>query len=204
MRNEKKLISLILGIAVLFIFVIPQGIMAGETKVTKDLKGTIDQVIVIVNDEKLKEDPEARREILRETINKRFNYNQMAVRALAENWSPRTPEEKAEFTKLFQKLLEKSYAKKIETFGTGKVSYKDEVIKGKYAMVQTTVQQQGKSVSLDYKLTLENGEWKVYDFMIKGVSIIRNYRKQFSRALKKESFEDLMKKLEESGEENVI
>jgi phospholipid transport system substrate-binding protein len=204
MTSERRIFSLILGIAVLFIFVMPQGIMAGETQVTKDLKGTIDQVIVIVNDEKLKEDPEARREILRETINKRFNYNQMAVRALAENWSPRTPQEKAEFTKLFQKLLEKSYAKKIETFGTGKVSYKDEVIKGKYAMVQTTVQQQGKSVSLDYKLTLENGEWKVYDFMIKGVSIIRNYRKQFSRALKKESFEDLMKKLEDSGEENVI
>ena len=57
--------------------------MAGETQVTKDLKSTIDQVIVIVNDEKLKEDPENRREQLRQTINKRFNYNQMAVRALA-------------------------------------------------------------------------------------------------------------------------
>ena len=71
-------------------------------------------------------------------------------------------------------------------------------------MVQTTVQQQGQSVSLDYKLTLEDGEWKVYDFVIKGVSIISNYRNQFSKALKKDSFEDLMKKLEESGEENVI
>jgi phospholipid transport system substrate-binding protein len=182
----------------------PQGIMAGEKQVTQDLKDTIDQVIVIVNDDKLKEDPEARREILRETINKRFNYNQMAVRALAENWRPRTSQEREEFTRLFRKLLEKSYAKKIETFGTGKVSYKDEVVKGKYAMVKTTVQQQGKSVSLDYKLTLEDGEWKVYDFVIKGVSIIRNYRNQFSKALKKDSFEDLMKKLEESGEENTI
>ncbi|MDA0690482.1 MAG: hypothetical protein O3A78_00625 [Nitrospinae bacterium] len=83
MTSERRVFSLILGIAVLFIFVMPQGIMAGETQVTKDLKSTIDQVIVIVNDEKLKEDPENRREQLRQTINKRFNYNQMAVRALA-------------------------------------------------------------------------------------------------------------------------
>ena len=61
MTSERRVFSLILGIAVLFIFVMPQGIMAGETQVTKDLKSTIDQVIVIVNDEKLKEDPENRR-----------------------------------------------------------------------------------------------------------------------------------------------
>ena len=74
MTSERRVFSLILGIAVLFIFVMPQGIMAGETQVTKDLKSTIDQVIVIVNDEKLKEDPENRREQLRQTINKRFNF----------------------------------------------------------------------------------------------------------------------------------
>lgn len=198
MTKERRFFSFILGIVALFMFLAPQGIMANETQVTKDLKETIDHVIEIVNDESLKDAPETRRELLRVTINKRFNYNQMAVRALAENWNPRTSEEKEEFTRLFRKLLERSYANKIETFGKGKIRYIGEVVKGKYAMVKTTVQQQGQSVSLDYKLTLENGEWKVYDFVIKGASIIRNYRSQFSRTLKKHSFEDLMKKLEKS------
>jgi phospholipid transport system substrate-binding protein len=204
MTSQRRVSILVLGIVSLFILAMPQGVLAGEKQVTRDLKETIDQVIVIVNDEKLKDDPQARREILRETINKRFNYQQMAVRALAENWRPRTAEERAEFTRLFRKLLERSYAKKIETFGTGKVNYKGEVVKGKYAMVKTTVQQRGKSVSLDYKLTLEDGEWKVYDFMVKGVSIIRNYRNQFSKALKKQSFDDLLKKLEETEADNTI
>lgn len=204
MTHARRIFSLILGIAVLFIFVMPQGIMAGETQVTKDLKETIDQVIEIVNDESLKDDPETRRELLRVTINKRFNYDQMAIRALAENWNPRTSEEREEFTRLFRKILERSYANKIETFGNGKIRYMDEVVKGKYAMVRTRVQQHGKSVSLDYKLSLENGEWKVYDFVIKGVSVIRNYRKQFSKALKKQSFSDLMKKMEKTEEENTI
>ncbi|GJL78276.1 MAG: toluene tolerance protein [Nitrospinaceae bacterium] len=204
MKSERSILNLILATVALFVFSAPQAIMAGETQVTKDLKQTIDQVIEIVNDEKLKQDPKARRELLRDTINERFNYNQMAVRALAENWNPRTPEERKEFTEMFQKLLERSYAKKIETFGSGKVDYKDEVIKGKYAMVKTTVEQRGKSVSLDYKLIQENGEWKVYDFVVKGVSVIRNYRNQFSKTLKNQSFSELMKKMEATEEENTI
>ena len=60
----------------------------------------------------------------------------------------------------------------------------NEIIKGKFAMVKTEVQQHGKFVSLDYKLIKEKGNWKVYDFIISGVSMIRNYRSQFSKTLK--------------------
>jgi len=203
MRNERGVISLILGIAVLFIFVMPEGIMAKEKQVTKELKKTIDEVVLIVNDEKLKQDPKARREMLRDTINKRFNYDQMAVRALAENWSPRTSEERKKFTQRFKNLLERSYAEKIESFSNGKIRFTDELVKGKYALVKTRVESQGKFINLDYKLIQENGEWKIYDFVIKGVSIIHNYRHQFSKALKKQSFGELLEKLEKSGGENI-
>jgi len=197
MQNERKYLNFILCLAILFVLSAPQQIMAKPTAITEDLKQTINQVIEILKDEKLKEDPAERRKILRETIDKRFNYKQMAVRALAENWGPRSPEERQEFTQLFRDLLERSYANNIETFGGGEIRYLDEIIKGKYAMVKTKVQQHGKFVSLDYKLIMENGEWKVYDFVIKGVSIIRNYRTQFSETLKENSFKELLENLEQ-------
>jgi len=192
-----KWFNFILCLAIMFVLSASQGIMAKQTTITDNLKQTIKQVIEILQDEKLKEDPVTRRKILRETINKHFNYEQMAVRALAENWGPRSPEERQEFTKLFRDLLERSYANNIETFGGGEIRYLDEIIKGKYAMVKTKVQQHGKFVSLDYKLIMENGEWKVYDFVIKGVSIIRNYRTQFSETLKENSFKELLENLEQ-------
>ncbi len=199
MQTAQKYLNFILGLAVLVVFSAPQGIMANQTKITDGIKQTIEQVIEILQDEKLKEDPVARRKILRETIDKRFNYQQMALRALAENWKSRSPEERQKFTQLFKELLEKSYANKIETFSGGEIRYVDEIVKGKYALVKTKVQQHGKFVNLDYKLILENGQWKVYDFTIKGVSMIRNYRTQFTKTLKEKSFEELMKNLEQSA-----
>ena len=127
----------------------------------------------------------------------------MAVRALAKNWGPRSPEERKEFMRLFRDLLERAYANKIENFRDGEIRYMDEIIKGRFAMVKTKVQQHGKSVSLDYKLIRENGKWKVYDFIISGVSMIRNYRTQFSKTLKDKSFKELLENLEESIDEKA-
>jgi phospholipid transport system substrate-binding protein len=200
MQNAKNYLNFILGLAILFVLSAPQGIMASQSAITNDLKQTINQVIEILQDEKLKADPTARRAILRKTIDKRFNYKQMAVRALAKNWGPRSSEERTEFINLFRELLERSYANKIENFGDGEIRYVDEIIKGKFAMVKTEVQQHGKFVSLDYKLIKENGNWKVYDFIISGVSMIRNYRSQFSKTLKDKSFKELMESLERSVE----
>lgn len=198
MRNLRNYFNSILCLAILFVFSAPQGIMAQPTEITDNIKQTIDQVIEILKDENLKEDPDARRKVLRKIIEKRFNYEQMALRALAENWGPRSPEEKKEFTQLFKDLLERSYAKKIETFRGDEIRYEDEIIKGKYALVKTKVSQHGKFVSLDYKLIKENGTWKVYDFIISGVSMIRNYRSQFSKTLKDKSFKELIENLEVS------
>ena len=198
MQNERKGFNFILCVAILFVLSAPQQIMASQTAITHDLKQTINQVMEILQDEKLKTDPDARRKVLRETIAKRFNYKQMAVRALAKNWGPRSADERQEFTQLFRELLERSYANKIETFGGGEIRYLDEIIKGKYAMIKTKVPQHGKYVSLDYKLILENGDWKVYDFVVNGVSMIRNYRSQFSKTLQEKSFKELMENLEQS------
>lgn len=204
MQNERKYLNFILCLAILFVLSAPQQIMAKPTAITDDLKQTINQVIEILKDEKLKEDPVERRKILREIIDKRFNYKQMAHRALAKNWGPRSPEEREEFTQLFRDLLERSYASKIESFGGGEIRYMDEIIKGKYALVKTQVQQHGRYVSLDYKMILENGEWKVYDFVIKGVSMIRNYRTQFSKTLREKSFKELMEILAQSVENKSV
>jgi len=203
MQNARKYLNFILCLAILFVLSAPQGILAQPTAITKNLKKTINQVIDILQDEKLKADPDARREVLRKTIDKRFNYQQMAVRALAKNWGPRSPEERAEFTRMFRKLLERSYANKIENFGDGEIRYLDEIIKGKYAMVKTEVLQHGKFVSLNYKLIKEKGNWKVYDFIISGVSMIRNYRAQFGKTLNEKSFKELMENLKQSVDKNA-
>jgi phospholipid transport system substrate-binding protein len=72
------------------------------SEITSQLKGTIDKVIKIVKDETLLNDREARRVVLRETINERFNYRQMVMRSLAKNWDARSDQERQEFIALFK------------------------------------------------------------------------------------------------------
>ena len=189
----KKILS---GYAVLLfcIFSLTGKGFAG-TEITSELKKTIDQVITIVSDPEMKKNPSLRREKLRDTIGVRFNYRQMVMRSLAKNYRERSDKEREEFTALFKKLLENSYASKIENYQDETIKYVKEQVKGKYALVNTEIIRKDGTINVDYKLINEDGKWTVYDFVIEEVSLIRNYRSQFSKIIKTESYSALVSKL---------
>ena len=165
------------------------------SEATSQLKGTIEKVIKIVQDEALTNDKQARRVALRKIIAERFNYRQMVMRSLAKNWDARSDQERQEFIALFKSLLENSYANKLEAYKDEEINYLDEIIKGKYALVKTEVVRKSSTIGVDYKLIQENGNWQIYDFVIEGVSMIRNYRSQFTKIIRRDSYEVLVQKL---------
>jgi phospholipid transport system substrate-binding protein len=171
------------------------GQLSAESQITADLRGTIDQVLKIVGDKNLQKDPTLRRKKLRQAIALRFNYKQMVMRSLAKNYNERSDDEREEFTGLFKKLLENSYASKIENYQNETINYVDEKIKGSYAMVRTQIVRKDGVIDVDYKMLKDNGQWLVYDFVIEGVSLIRNYRSQFSKIISTESYGALVSKL---------
>ena len=167
----------------------------GDSEITGKLKSTIDKVISIVKDENFKKDQKGRREALRKAIDERFDYRQMVIRSLAKNWNSRSDQERQEFISLFKSLLENSYASKLEAYRDEKINYVGEVVKGEYALVKTEVVRQSSTVGVDYKLIQTDGDWQVYDFVIEGVSMIRNYRSQFTKIIRNDSYEVLVEKL---------
>jgi phospholipid transport system substrate-binding protein len=176
-----------------------QSVFASD--ITKSVKATIDEVINIVTDENLKSQLVTRREKIRVAIGKRFNFRQMVMRSLAKDWNKRTPREQNEFQELFKRLLENSYASKLESYSDEKINYSDEIVKGKYALVKTEIVRNDGTINVDYKLIRNNGDWLVYDFVIEGVSMIRNYRSQFSKIIRKDSYEVLVQKLSDKIQE---
>ena len=167
----------------------------GDSEITGKLKSTIDKVISIVKDENFKKDQKGRREALRKAIDERFDYRQMVIRTLAKNWNSRSDQERQEFISLFKSLLENSYASKLEAYRDEKINYVGEVVKGEYALVKTEIVRQSSTVGVDYKLIQTDGDWQVYDFVIEGVSMIRNYRSQFTKIIRNDSYEILVEKL---------
>jgi len=167
---------------------------------TDQIRQTVDKLLAILNDPQLKGEQKKneRRQKLKDVLYQRFDFTEMARRSLGSEWRRRTPEEQKEFVKLFTELLERSYLDKIESYSGEKVLYLKEREDGNYAEVETKiVDKKGQEYSVDYRLHKVNGDWKVYDVIIEDVSLVGNYRSQFSRVLAKSSFDELLKTMKE-------
>ncbi len=164
---------------------------------TGAVKETVDQVFVVLRDQALKDPAREteRRAKLEEIIGKRFDYAEMAKRTLASQWKGLSAEQQQEFVTLFQQFLANSYVGNVDGYSGEEVEYLKEREKGEFAEVQTKVVSPKVQIPLDYRLLQKNGEWWVYDVVIDGVSLMKNYRGQFSRIINSSSFEALLEKL---------
>ncbi len=101
------------------------------------------------------------------------------------------------FKGLFKRLLLNTYMKRLQEYSGEKVVYeKERIFKGIKAQVDTKVISDTKTIPVSYRLLKKDGKWKVYDILVEGVSLLKNYRRQFSNILRKKKASYLIKKLE--------
>ncbi|RPH78102.1 MAG: ABC transporter substrate-binding protein, partial [Candidatus Rokuibacteriota bacterium] len=163
---------------------------------TDQLKRHVDEVIGVLDDASTKSQPAKRRAAVRKVAEDIFDYPETARRALGPHWSARTPEEQREFVAIFADLLDHAYLSKIDVYQGEKVQYTGETVDGDQATVKTTlVIPKGTSIPIDYRMHRVNDRWRVYDVVIEGVSLVANYRTQFNRIVRSESYQALVQKL---------
>ena len=182
------------------------GLVAGDGvawagQATDALKGSVDEVVRILNDPALNkpEKKQERRQVLVDVISKRFNFEEMAKRTVGAEWAKRTSEERREFVDSFRTLLSNSYLGRIENYSGEKVHYNKEITDGEHAEVRTEIDTGQSTIPIDYKMENAGGDWRVYDVVVEGTGLVSNYREQFKRILRKESFEALSKTIREKA-----
>lgn len=159
------------------------------------LRQSIDKILAVLADPSLKGEAQnqRRREKLRQIVYERFDFTEMAKRSLGPQWQKRTPDEQKEFVRLFSDLLESAYLDRIESYSGEKVRFVSERQESGFAEVKTRiVNPKGEELSLDYRLHEVGGDWKVSDVVIENISLVNNYRSQFSRVLARSSYEGLI------------
>ena len=124
-----------------------------------------------------------------------FDYSELSKRTLGKNWAKLNPEQQKEFSDLFSTHLGNVYMDRILAYSDEKVVFNKEKRKKARALVYTRVITQSKEIPIDYRMIQKNGQWKVYDVVIEGVSLVKNYRSQFREMLKKEKPEYLLESL---------
>jgi phospholipid transport system substrate-binding protein len=194
-KLSRALLALIAGLSLAWF---PLRADAGEP--TDQVKETVDAVMKILNDKELRkpEKQKERRILIRQTVIKRFDFEEMAKRSLAAHWKDRTPAEQKEFVALYSDLLENTYIRKIERYENEKVVYYDEKLDGDYAVVKTKIiKKEGISIPVEYRILRKKEKWEVYDIIIEGISLVNNYRTQFTQIIRAGSYNDLVKRLRE-------
>lgn len=210
-QDSKKLVTRYLLPVFFLLFTIHYSLFAvsyanaGEP--TQQVKQTVDKVLEILRNKELKrpEKTAERRSAIRKAVDERFDFEEMAKRSLALHWKDRTPIERKEFIPLYTDLLERAYIKKIENYTDEDVLYTGESINGEYAVVKTTVITKRKvEIPIDYRLLRKDGKWEVYDVLIENVSLVNNYRTQFNKIIRTQSYEELVRRLKNKQEEELF
>lgn len=196
------LATLTLCSATVFAALAPEG---SPTRAIQDLDAKLDKYKTGAN--LTAEDLEYNRKLKLDILHGTFDLRELAKMALAKHWNDRTPKERDEFVQLLTDLMENKAIlskeqgqKKAKSDNVYQVSYKgDKYLNAEKTRVLTKtlvyVKSEDIKVSLDYKLKFENKEWKIFDVIVDGASLLDNYKYQFDSIIKKGGYQDLVHRM---------
>lgn len=151
----------------------------------------------------VKEDPEVLLAIVDRLLLPHVDAERMTRLVLGRYYRRATPEQRDAFTKQFQRLLVRTYAgplselgdQTISVSGTKAAGGEDELI------VETEVLGGDLGVvPVAYRMALVDGEWKSYDVIVDGISLVNNYRGSFAQKIQRDGIDGLIRTLREQNE----
>ena len=164
------------------------------------VKRTAEDVLAVVKTDKDIQAGDQRKifALAEEKIVPNFNFDKVSRMVLGKNWTKATPDQKTAFQAEFRSLLIRTYATALSKYKNQVIEYKPfrKASESNVASVKTLiVQPGGQPIAVDYTLEKQGDAWKVYDIVIEGVSLVTNYRGQFSQEIRTNGLDSLIKKL---------
>jgi phospholipid transport system substrate-binding protein len=161
------------------------------------MRSTVSQALGVLQDEDLKKPERTNERVtrLKKIADLRFDYGEMAKRSLGSQWDKLVERERQEFVDLFTEFLTATYVEKIHSYSGEEVKFLNERVEGNHAEVKSIMVGKKTETPLDYRLMMKGGEWKAYDVLVDGISLVRNYREQFTAILRSSSYEHLVQML---------
>lgn len=111
------------------------------------------------------------------------DFDRVSELVLGKIWKTATADERQRFKHEFQTMLVRVYSRAFVDFKDWSVRFLPlEMENGATKVtVKTEVLQPGiQPIGVSYRMLLSDGEWKAYDIMIEGVSLVTNYRSTFA------------------------
>ncbi|MBW7901595.1 MAG: ABC transporter substrate-binding protein [Rhodocyclaceae bacterium] len=188
----KQLLSLMAGLFILC------GVAAASQEAPDALvKRVTDDVLTIVRADKDIQSGNSGKAIalVEAKVLPHFNFDRMTALAVGRDWRQASPEQKKRLAEEFKTLLVRTYSNALTSYRNQTVVYKPLRMKAgdTDVLVRTEIRQPGQqAVQLDYGLELQNSDWKVYDVVVAGISLVTNYRESFAQEIRSSGIDGLI------------
>jgi len=128
-----------------------------------------------------------------------LDYDALAQGSLEGQWSERTDAERREFQDTLKKLVQRAYRKNLDRTASYDVQFDGETKAAENTIVRTTAKSRTNAreepISIDYVVHRSGSAWRIKDIVTEGSSLVKNYRQQFTRIIKKDGFPELLRRM---------
>ncbi|HXN16654.1 MAG TPA: ABC transporter substrate-binding protein [Usitatibacter sp.] len=139
-------------------------------------------------------------ELAEQKVLPHFDFTRMTRLAVGRNWAQASAEQREALVKEFRTLLVRTYSSALTQYRNQTIEVKPAKVapQDKDVVVKTAViQQGGPPIPIDYAMTKTDSDWKVYDVVIDGASLVTTYRGTFNDQVQKGGIDGLIKTLQE-------
>jgi len=167
---------------------------------TESLQITVDKLIVIAADKT--SDEASKKKSLSEIIKLNVDFEAVSKRVVSKNWKKATAEQKQQFKEKFLIIVVNTYFTLLKEYSDEKVLFlKEQLKRKKYAIVDTQILSGNKKIPVRYRLLKSNDNWKIYDFVPEGISLINTYKNNYKTILKKNGMAGLLEEMNKKEQE---
>jgi phospholipid transport system substrate-binding protein len=164
------------------------------------IKRVSEEVLDIVRKDKAVQSGDTKKlaELIDGKVLPHFNFNRMTALAVGRDWRSANADQKARLVAEFKTLLVRTYSNALKGYSNQRIDFKPFRMKPGETdvLVRSEVIQPGNQpVQIDYWLELLDGQWKAYDVVVAGISLVTNYRGQFAREIRDGGIDGLIASL---------
>jgi phospholipid transport system substrate-binding protein len=128
-----------------------------------------------------------------------LDYDTLAQQSLKDFWGERKPEERVQFQCVLRQLVTDAHRKNLSKVLGYDVKFEG-TTKAEEGFLVTTVAKNRSNareepITIAYLVHKVGDNWRVYDIVTEGSSLVDNYRNQFRRIVKKNGYPELIRRM---------
>ena len=143
-------------------------------------------------------DPRKHYALMDEYASHFVDFEKISKRVLGKHWRSANPSQRKRFVREFKTLIIRSYTAAIVSNADADVTYlplRESEGESRVTVCTQMTTSRAQPISIDYRLYLKAGEWKVYDLVVNGVSLVLTHRSHFTRQVTKMGLDSLIEQL---------